>query len=338
MRRVVSAMLMAATAASAGFVPAAGAATPAAPAQAAEAHCRPLERAARVRIRPAKQAADAKAVAERLEREDAAHRSIRGPLPMPDLSRAEIVFSLTIGAGETQDYPTETSSFVWREADGKWHVDRVDHGWTWPIEPVPPGSSVVMDAQWQALQARAQYAGPLAAQPAAELEAALADVCLKTRMAAAPRLLPYPTDRRRPPCTSPINASVTVRQRAGAIFVGGGCAEGAEAALSHAVMYASPDPGYVFAKLLVAEVGEARAGSLRSVRAAKPLYAQVRGLCAELDRADGHGAERMVYLMDWNGGRERDRLYFETTTSAGDFRMHWHNMGCDADPAPPPGS
>jgi hypothetical protein len=176
------------------------------------------------------------------------HRRIRGPRPLPDLGAAEIVFDVSIGPGKTQEYPTSTSSFVWREKGGAWQLSRVDHT-TFPPEPLPPDSGVVMDRAWNELAMRPVTEGPLSTDQAKALDRILADPCF----AAQPDMVPFAVPRKKgppEPCWGVINTGVRMRAGGRDRFLSDPCGRGYGFDLARIVMYGTIDTGVVIQRAL----------------------------------------------------------------------------------------
>jgi hypothetical protein len=104
-----------------------------------------------------------------------AHARIRGPVPYPAIEDSTLILSAIGSPSITQDQPTYTSSILWRDSLGHWLMDRVN--FIDPMDiPVPPDRPPYTPEEVSALQRR-HSAGPLAADLASELDAALADRC-----------------------------------------------------------------------------------------------------------------------------------------------------------------
>lgn len=110
----------------------------------------------------------------------ARHLEARGPygaFAAPD--DASVVLSMYAGATGHQMQRTDTSSVVWRGADGVWRVNAVDHRVGGPpVPPRPPGEPPYTPDE-RARMERKVIAGVLAAEQAAVLDAAISDVCLE---------------------------------------------------------------------------------------------------------------------------------------------------------------
>ena len=180
------------------------------------------------------------------------HRRIRGPRPLPDLGRAETAFDISIGAGETQEYPTSTSSFVWREKGGPWLLDRVDYS-PIPPSPPPPDSGIVVDEAWNELAKRPVTRGPLSTAQARSLDKLLADPCFRAQPDVVPFVLPMKKggDQR---CFGMIGS--TVRMQAGETvrYLSDPCGRGYGYDLASIVMYGSLDLGTLVQRALAARL------------------------------------------------------------------------------------
>jgi hypothetical protein len=222
------------------------------------------------------------------------HRRIRGPRALPDLARAEVAFDISIGPGKTQEYPTSTSSFVWREKGGPWQLDRVDETTSAPSPP-PPNSGVVTDAAWNELARRPHTRGPLSASQAQELDRLLADPCFLAQPDAVPFDLPMKKGNGQP-CWGSISSTVRMQSGGRLRLLSDPCGRGYGFDLARIVMYGSLDLGTVVTRALAARlkrdditVTELKLGKSRSVAtllcgtaetaASKPLrftYSQYR--------------------------------------------------------------
>jgi hypothetical protein len=185
--------------------------------------------------------------------EFAEHRRIRGPRPLPDLGRAEIVLDVTIGPGETQEYPTSTSSFVWKAPGGAWQLSRVDHSSASP-SPLPPDSGVVMDAAWNEAARRPVTEGPLAEDQAQALDRLLADPCFAAQPDVMPWRLPMKDGTERQ-CSGPIGGTVRMRTAAGLRSLSDPCGSGYGFDASRLVMYGRLDTATVLRRSLAKKLG-----------------------------------------------------------------------------------
>lgn len=263
------------------------------------------------------------------ERSHANHVSIRGPYPMPDLSRAETALSLTVGGGETQEHPTSTSSFVWREKGGQWQIDRVDYGYTWPISPPHPLSGIVTDEKWHEEQRRNHFRGPLAAYHVRQIEEALADPCLALQPDAPPNQMPQ-KGKPEAPCWGGTGTTIAIRQPSGIRLISDRCGRWAAGLLMNGVMYGRPDQGFVVREALKARLGR-EPGEGLALYEGKDPYPYVAAICGRLGPADAGAADRLIHSTHSYGGRLQVKLLIESDTSlqAGEFAEEWKLMGCD---------
>jgi hypothetical protein len=167
---------------------------------------------------------------------DVEHRRIRSPWPLPDFSRAEIVIDIAIGSGETQEYPTWTSAFVWREPGGQWQVDRVDHVRA-PLPSLPPGSPVMTEEEIERAQ-RPATRGPLSASQAAAIDRVLADPCFAIQPDYTPFQMPLRTGGI-DSCYGAISSTVRIRRGSETRLVSDICSRWPSAELANAIMYAA---------------------------------------------------------------------------------------------------
>jgi hypothetical protein len=251
----------------------------------------------------------------------AEHRRIRGPRPLPDLGRAEIVLDVAIGPGETQEYPTSTSSFVWKEPGGAWQLNRVDQT-SAPPSPLPPGWGVAMDAAWNEAAQRPLTEGPLGADQAQALDRLLADPCF----AAQPDVMPWDLPMKHGPdevCSGLIGGTVRMRTSAGVRYLSDPCGRGYGFEASRLVMYAQLDRA--------AWVGRALAKALdRDDLALTGLKSGKSGTVAELIcgsvSAPGQASMRFIWKLYMRGPYAEEELVFERDAQrAGiaDFEQYW---------------
>jgi hypothetical protein len=252
---------------------------------------------------------------------DTEHRRIRGPWPLPDIGRAEIVIDIAIGPGETQQYPTSTSAFAWREPGGQWQVDRVDHVRA-SLPPPPPGA--VMEEGWEERAKRPVTRGPLSPAQAATIDRVLADPCFAIQPDYTPMGLPLP-DGRIESCYGAISRTVRIRRGAETRLVSDLCAHWPSAALAHDIMYAALSLGTLVEQAARARFpgAQIQVTALREAgrRGMTPVY------CGELS-VDGHLVPMM--FESWrNGAWPRDDLYVpggpahRWTGNA--FEVEWRN-------------
>ena len=250
----------------------------------------------------------------------AEHRRIRGPRPLPDLSRAEIVLDVTIGPGETQEYPTSTSSFVWKEPGGAWQLSRVDEA-TSPPSPPPPGSGVVIDAAWNALARRPVTDGPLSRAQAEALDALLADPCF----AAQPDVVPWSVPMRKGPdqqCSGFIGGTVRMRTRERVRVISDPCGRGYGFDLSRIVMYGGLDTETWIARAVAERLGR-EDFELADLRMGKSgSVAQL--VCGSVTPGGGAKA-RFTWKRYMRGPYAEDELVVEGDARGGvsDFEAHW---------------
>lgn len=168
------------------------------------------------------------------------HLRIRGPLggfaPPGD---AQVVLSLAAGATGHQQVRTETSSFVWKDADGTWRVDRVDDVVGGPPPPPRAPGEPPMTEDEQARARRVVLAGELDAGQTAELEQALDDVCLGLQpdyLPLDPPLLNGEDDF----CYGGVGGTVVIRRDGQTRAVSDDCARYVGGRVIKLVMYARP--------------------------------------------------------------------------------------------------
>lgn len=258
------------------------------------------------------------------------HREIRGPVPLPDLSGAEIVLSLTAGASETQEYRTETSSFVWRD-EGKWQIDRVDYGHTWHVSPEPPGSPITMDDLWQEQQKRYQHKGPLVASKAAIIDQALADPCLTAQSDLPPRQIP--TKRGAGEfCWGGTGTTIVITRAASTRVISDPCGRWAAGDLMSAVMYGQVDPEFSLRETV--QTGQNDIRSIQNLWWGKYGYPYVHVICGLAKGADGSD-RRLLYRTNVHGGKWRREVSVETRgRSVAEFEQEWRRFKCDEGATP----
>lgn len=244
---------------------------------------------------------------------DAEHRMIRGPWPIPDLSRAEIAIDIAIGPGETQEYPTSTSAFVWREPGGQWQVDRVDSINT-PPDPPPPGApGMTQDDIERAMHPLTR--GPLSAEQAATIDRILADPCFAIQPDVTPFSLPL-RGGRIDQCSGAISRTIRIRRGAEARNVTDLCARWPSAGLANAVMYAAIPLATVIEQAAQARFPgkQFRIDGLREGRrwGMSPVF------CGQIN-VDGRTLP-MVFSRWYDHGRYRNDFYVE---GDGEFDYYW---------------
>jgi hypothetical protein len=183
---------------------------------------------------------------------DALHERTRGG-ELPTIpADAEIILRTWAGPAETQETPTETSSIVWKGADGVWRVDRVDYKPTVPVPPPDP------PANWDGVsplptvtaadEFRARHVsqvGALLPQQAEFIERTLRDPCF----ALQPDSIPFvpPTKRGKPPiqpCWGISGGMLEIRWRDGRRReVAESCDQFYAIGIIQAVMYAQASDG-----------------------------------------------------------------------------------------------
>ncbi|TMJ19820.1 MAG: hypothetical protein E6G92_08645 [Alphaproteobacteria bacterium] len=248
---------------------------------------------------------------------DAEHRRIRGPWPLPDIGRAEIVIDIAIGPGETQEYPTSTSAFVWREPGGQWQVDRIDHI-SASLPSLPPGSPVMTEEEIERAQ-RPATRGPLSASQAAAIDRVLADPCFAIQPDYTPFHMPLRTGQI-DSCYGAINSAVRIRRGSETRLVSDICSRWPSAELANAVMYAAIGLGTLIEQTARARFpdGEIRIVAMREGRRTSiyPFYCgelEVGGRAVPVmfqDLRDGAWARRDLYVP---GERNRWSASFEET-------------------------
>jgi hypothetical protein len=262
---------------------------------------------------------------------EAEHRRIRGPWSLPDLSRAEIAIDIAIGSGETQEYPTSTSSFVWREPGGQWQVDRVD-SISASLPPPPPGT--VMEPGWEARAKRPVTRGPLSPPQAATIDRVLSDPCFAIQPDYTPFQMPLRTGQI-DSCYGAINSTVRIRRGTETRSVSDICSRWPSAELANAVMYAALSFGTLIEQTARARFpdGEIRIVSMREGRRTSiyPFY------CGELEV--GGRAIPVMFQDLRSGGWPRRDLYVpgERNRWSDSFEETWRMFCTPAEqPAPAP--
>jgi hypothetical protein len=234
-----------------------------------------------------------------------------------------VTLSLTVGAGETQEYPTETSSFVWKEA-GQWQLDRVDHGRTWHVSPEPPGSPVKMDALWQEQQRRHQYAGPLASSKVAEVEQALADACLDAQSDSPPTQIPTKSDPGAP-CWGGTGTTIVIRRGSDTRVISDYCGRWAAGRLMSVVMYGQVDPEFSVRQAVQRSTSGIR--TIRKLWWGKYGYPYVHVICG-IGEAENGTERRLLYRTNTHGGKWRTDLSVEQSSERDSFEQDWLRFNC----------
>lgn len=203
------------------------------------------------------------------ERTAAEHARVRGGAFTPPAD-AEIVLSIYAGASHTQNEPTETSSYVWKGADGAWRVDRMDYRPRFSPQPQQAGQAPLGPAELEAAR-RTPSTGHLAPEQAAEIEAALADPCLAAQPDYVPTTVPWP-DGRSDNCWGGVGGLIEIRRGARVRRIADSCARWAAGRLMREVMYARAGPAWPSAFPPVRVVGPSTLfGSGRSPRDVAPV-------------------------------------------------------------------
>jgi hypothetical protein len=249
------------------------------------------------------------------------HRRIRGPRPLPDISRAEIAFDISIGAGETQEYPTSTSSFVWREKGGEWQLDRVDYT-TSPPSPPPPDSGVIIDEAWNELAKRPQTLGPLSTAQAQALDRLLADPCFKAQPDILPFAVPY-KKRGDQPCSGTISSTVRMHAGGRIRLLSDPCGRGYGFELARIVMYGSLDLGTVLTRALAVRL---KRNDITITDAKVGKSGSVANLLCGTAAAPGLEPLRFTFRQYWRGPYAEETLVLPGDTdpwTGGSFESHW---------------
>ena len=255
------------------------------------------------------------------------HKRIRGPYAVPDLSRAEVTLSLTVGSGETQSSPVHTSSFLWRDDRGRWFIDRVDYGPAWAPAPLPPDATVPAGDRWLEHEQREAFRGPLAPNQVKQLEAALSDPCLQIQPDAPPLQIPV-KGKPQPPCVPGTGASLTIHSATATRLIGDRCGRWAAGALMQAVMYGTPDPAHVVAEALRARQGPDFIRREILLRRGNSHFPYVEVLCGSIDPRARPMPRHLIYTRDSSpSGKPRTELLLEEDDP--DFRQQWLRLGCD---------
>ncbi len=175
------------------------------------------------------------------ERIAAEHARVRGTAFAPPAD-AGIVLSIYAGASHTQNEATETSSFVWKSADGAWRVDRMDYRPNFMPWPQQAGQAPLGQAELEAAR-RTPITGHLAPDQAAEIEAALANPCLEAQPDYVPTSVPWP-DGRSDNCYGGVGGLIEIRRGTQMRRIADACARWAAGRLMHEVMYARGGPAW----------------------------------------------------------------------------------------------
>ena len=253
------------------------------------------------------------------------HRKIRGPIPIPDLARAEIVLSLAVGSGETQETPTSTSSFVWKEPGGEWQIDRVD--WRMAHEPAPPEpGQPAPSAEDIEREARGQARGPLDQGRVKELEEGLNDPCLPLQPDAPPLQVPVKGEPIAP-CWPGTGAGLVVRRGGTLRAISDPCGRWAAGRIMQAVMYGYVRQDHLVREYLRERIGSAADEELKFAFGNSPdeALAVICGI-----HAAGPG-KRFLIVMKRHDTRQKSIL-LESDRDAGapGFGEQWSSNRCDA--------
>jgi hypothetical protein len=255
--------------------------------------------------------------------EFARHREIRGSRGLPDLSRAEIVLDVAIGSGETQEIPTSTSSFVWKEPGGQWQISRVDYT-SWPPDPLPPGAGV-MDEAWAEREQRPLTEGPLSPDQAEALDKVLADPCFAIQPAGMPWSLPM-KDGTEQPCTGMIGGAVRMKTAAGVRWISDPCGRGYGFELSSLVMYGTLSTATWLVRTLMKKLGR------EDLEFADLKRGRPRGsgelVCGAVS-APGLPRQRFTWRRWLRGPYATEELVLESQASAlgsQTFEQHWQGQ------------
>jgi hypothetical protein len=249
------------------------------------------------------------------------HREIRGSHGLPDLSRAEIALDVAIGAGETQEVPTSTSSIVWKEPGGSWQISRVDYT-TWPPPPLPPNSGVTMDSAWQEKAQRPLTEGPLSQSQAEALDKLLANPCFRAQPAAMPASPPMKKGTEQP-CYGFIGGTVRMRTPEGVRFISDPCGRGYGYELSSLVMYGTIDSGWWPVRALVKKLGREDI-ELSDLKRGRKI-GTADHLCGSVS-APGHPKQRFTWTRWKNGPYATENLVLESEAWAvapSSFEQYW---------------
>jgi hypothetical protein len=249
------------------------------------------------------------------------HRQIRGPRPLPDVSGAAIAFDIYIGPGKTQEFPTSTSSFVWREPGGSWQLDRVDYS-VIPPSPPPPDSGVVVDAAWNELAKRPQRLGPLSAAQAQALDRLLADPCFQAQPDILPFVLPLKKGRDQP-CYGSISNTVRMQSGGRVRLLSDPCGRGYGFELARIVMYGSLDLGTIMTRALAVRL---KRNDITITDAKVGKSGSVATLLCGTAAATGLEPLRFTFRQYWRGPYAEETLVLPGDTdpwTGGSFETHW---------------
>lgn len=105
------------------------------------------------------------------------HRATRGEAFSPPAD-SEIVLRIWAPAAPNSEEPADTSSYVWKEADGSWNVSRIDH-LTRRIPPPPDENGVPASPEEVYANSHHIYEGVLPPRLSERIESTLADPCFE---------------------------------------------------------------------------------------------------------------------------------------------------------------
>ncbi|TFI59221.1 hypothetical protein E2493_05075 [Sphingomonas parva] len=152
---------------------------------------------------------------------EARHAATRGPYgPFQPPADAALTLRIWAGGSETQEVRTDTSSVVWKGADGAWRVDRVDHATTRPPPPPPPPPAgwdgktpyFQRSPDEEARLVRDHIVGILDPQRAAGIEQTLRDPCFLLQPDSMPFVVPVKKGREPlSPCWGIIGGTLEMR-------------------------------------------------------------------------------------------------------------------------------
>lgn len=159
------------------------------------------------------------------------HARVRGHnRPFPDVAGAQVVLRMYASGDPHQQVYTDTSSIVWKDADGVWRAHAVDYRPNHFPSPRPPGEPQYTPEEYEDLR-REITSGPLSEEQADRLERALADPCLELQPDFVPMNAPDA-------CMGGISGGVIEITRNGATRrIADGCARWAAGTLMRVVLY-----------------------------------------------------------------------------------------------------
>ena len=170
------------------------------------------------------------------------HAATRGPnYPFPDVSDAQIVLRMFAAGDPHQQEFTDTSSLVWKDAQGIWRVHAVHYRARHLPIPRPPGEPPYTDEEFDDLRRRVD-SGRLEATRAALPDETMNDVCLAQQPDYVPLSAPM-LDGTESGCFGGLGGGVLEITQAGRTRrIADACARFAAGALMRIVLYPRLEP------------------------------------------------------------------------------------------------